>query len=447
MRSWWSLISVASVLLIGRTGQAQTYSLTEAPLAKTAFRYKIELDLTGEIKVQKDGKQVSLKQSATATHDFFERVLDVDTVGLAEKNARFYQTAKVVLSLADEKSERTLPANRCLMVAQRYKDRTVTYCPNGPLTREQRDVTEHFDTLSLTGLLPGKAVPVGDTWKLSSAVVHALCQFDGLTEQNLTCKLEQVKDDVAQVSLTGSASGIESGAFIKQTIRGTYRFNLKAQRLTELEWKQTDERDQGPASPAANLTATTKLTRSSIAIPEELNEVALVPVPEGKTPPEGMLLLAYRDHKERYELLYSRDWQMVGRTDEHLVLRLIDQGDFVAQATITPWKSTPPGKHLTGKEFQEAMAVTPNWQQSEVLQSEEVKAPEGRWVYRVAALGELDGLKVMQYFYLIASTTGGQQVVVSFTLTPAQAQKLGSRDLSLIHSLKFPGEGKGVKTP
>src|SRR5262249_43139239 len=118
----------------------------------------------------------------------------------------------------------------------------------------------------------------------------------------------------------------------------------------------------------------------------------------------------------------------------------------VAQATITPWAKTPPGKHMSGEDFAQAMAETPGWEQDQVLQAGEVPAEGGRWVYRISALGELDGLKVMQNFYLVAGP-GGEQVVVAFVMTPAQAQKLGTRDLTLVGSIDFPKGRKEAEKP
>ena len=51
--------------------------------------------------------------------------------------------------------------------------------------------------------------------------------------------------------------------------------------------------------------------------------------------------------------------------------------------------------------------------------------------------GKLEGANVVQNFYLIASPNG-EQVVLVFTMTPKQAERLGSRDLSLAGSLDFP---------
>jgi hypothetical protein len=44
---------------------------------------------------------------------------------------------------------------------------------------------------------------------------------------------------------------------------------------------------------------------------------------------------------------------------------------------------------------------------------------------------------VLQNFYLVAAPTG-EQVVLTFTLTAKQADKLGARDLSLAGSIEVP---------
>ena len=73
------------------------------------------------------------------------------------------------------------------------------------------------------------------------------------------------------------------------------------------------------------------------------------------------------------------------------------------------------------------------------LQAGEVPSGDSRWIYRISQLGTLDGSDVMQNFYLAASPDG-EQVVLAFTLTPKQADRLGSRDSSLAGSLAFPGK-------
>src|SRR5262249_54816132 len=198
-------------------------------------------------------------------------------------------------------------------------------------------------------------------------------------------------------------SGIDVGAMVKLTVKAEYQFDLKAKRLTALEWSQKEERDQGPASPASSNEVTTTLKRTAIEPAKELSDIALVSIPDGFEVPMPLTQVYYRDKKKRYDLLHGREWQTVAITDKHLIMRLMDRGDFVAQVTIAAWSPAQPGEHMTAEEFEEAMASSTGWEQDEVIQSGEVKSEEGRWVYRISAMGKLDGLKVMQNFYLIAS--------------------------------------------
>src|SRR5262249_19754808 len=151
------------------------------------------------------------------------------------------------------------------VVAQRDKDDLLVYSPNGGFTQEELELThDHLDTLALPGLLPGKAVAVGDTWKLPNAVAQAPCRHEGPPEQTLTRELDGVQDGVPVSSITGASNGIDDGAMVKMTITATGRFDLKAKRLTALEWTQKEEREQGPVSPASAVEATTKLTRTAV---------------------------------------------------------------------------------------------------------------------------------------------------------------------------------------
>ena len=443
MAAWRTLGTVVMLLAGARLATAQTYPLTETVKAGDCFRVRLEMSLGGDIKVSRDGKPVSLPLTAKATHEFPERVLAVGDKGLVEKSARVYEAATATIKVEKDAETKSLRKERQLIVAQRPKDQPLAYSPNGALTRGEVElVGDHFDTLCLTGLLPAKDVAVGDTWKVNNSAAQALCHFDGLTDQDLSCKLEEVKDQVARVSVGGPANGIEMGARVKLKVTATYHFDLSAKRLTWLEWKQTDDRDQGPASPALTATTTTTVTRKPIDRPDALADVALVAVPQDYKVPDNLTVIEYRHPKGKFELNYARDWQEVGEPEGRLILRLMDRGDFVAQATITPWTPADKGKHLSADEFRSAMNDTPGWEPEKELQSGEVPGGgEGRWVYRVSMLGKADGMSVLQNFFLVAGPNG-DQVVVAVTLAPKKAEQLGSRDLSLAGSIELPSDKK-----
>lgn len=442
MVAWRSLLGLLLVLASVPALWADTHPLAEEVKAGDCCRYGLEMTLSGELRFYKDNKFVPVKLAAKATHRFAERVLAAGKNGLAERTARAYDSASVEITVGGNRSERSLRKERLLVAAQRLNDAGLTYSPSGPLTREEVEVLDHLDTLSLPGLLAGKAVAVGDTWKPNNGVVQALCHFEGLTEQDVTCKLESVQDNVAQVKITGTAQGIELGALVKVQVDATYRFDLVRKRIVGLEWKQKDERDQGPASPASTVETAWKVDRTPIEQPDSLSDVALVSVPEGEVPP-AMLAIDYRDPKSRYTLPLPREWQLVSQTDEHVIFRLMERGDFVAQVTVTPWKAAAKGQHLSPEDFRAAMARTPGWEPEKEVEIGEVKtATGGNYIYRASYLGAMDGTEVVQNFYLVAAPDG-EQVVLVFTMTPKKAQKLAERDMFLATAVEFPSNKKG----
>jgi hypothetical protein len=439
----WRVLATGALLTAGAwTAQAQTCNLAEIVKTDACFRIRLETKLAGEMRFRKSSGPLSVKQEMDAEHTFVERCLQVGDKGI-EKSARVYDTVKAHFVVGSDKFDKTLRTERKLIIAQRQNDQAIVYSPSGPLTRAELEMTgDHFDPQLLPLMLPGKEVSVGDTWKPASGVIQAACNFEGLTEQKVEGKLDAVKDDVAEFTLSGTANGIDTGALVKTQIVAKGKFDTKSHRVISLEWTQKDEREQGPASPA--ISAETKITvrREPIDQPDSLSNIALVSVPSGITDvPATLLQLDYRDPKGRFAFLYSREWHISSATDEHVVMRLMDKGDFVAQVTITPWTKATPGEHMSVKEFREKANDTANWEPEKELQAGEVPG-QGRWVYRLSEQGKLEDLPVLQNFYLVTAKTG-EQVVLVFTLTPKQADKLGERDLSLVGSIDVPAPPAG----
>jgi hypothetical protein len=434
---WRTLASVAMLLAAVPAVEAKGHLLHEKLSPGDCFRVELSMTLEGTMHFSRGDKKTTMPLKASATHLFPERVLSVAKTGTAEKTARVYETAKATIQAGKHTSERTLRPERKLFIAQWQNDQPLAYSPSGPLFRSELELcSEHFDTLHLAALLPGKEVNVGGTWKIANVSVQALCHFDGLTEQALIGKLERVEGGKAIVSVKGTAQGIEVGSMVKLTIDAVCEFDLEAKRLVKVTWKQKDDREMGPANPASKVESTTTIARKPIAMPDALSDAELKSVPEGLSFPPRMLELDYVHPKNVYSLLYLRDWTIVSETDNHLVMRLVDRGDFVAQVTVAVWTKTKPGKTMTPAEFVQVMEKTQDWKVTKELQVGEVPADKDTKIYRLSQLGQLDGAEMMQNFYLVAFEDG-RQVVLTFTMTPKQADRLGTRDLTLAGSIDF----------
>jgi hypothetical protein len=427
-------------LLTPALAQAQAVNLTEAPLEGRCVRNEISMQLDGKITFKQDGKDLVFPHKAQARHVYLERFLDAPGP-VAAKGARHYLTAEgTIVFNNNESSKRSLRDARRFMVAQRMNGHIVSFSPKGPLTREEVELTEHFDTMAVAGLLPGKEIEIGKSWPIANASVLALCELDGVTKHTLQGTLDFVTDGRAKGKIAGSASGINLGAAVEMDIDASFEFDIKLQRIVAVNWKESDKRQQGPITPALTAEVTIQLTRTPIAEPEELNRFALLKVPDQATPPAELTNIRHQDARNRFELSHPRDWHVTSpENSPQLVLRLIERGDFIAQMTITPWKKIDPKDVMSLEKFAEEMNKTPGWVAEKETSREKLKdtAKGHQTVYRVAASGELEGQRTVQYFYLIVSPQG-DQMLVAFSVVPQHVQRLGTRDVEMVREIILP---------
>ena len=108
------LASVSNVL-------AQPVNLTESPKAGDVSRFVVELNVTGNLIVNQDGKKLEIKLDAKARHKFFEKTLAVAD-GMPLKSVRHFEEAAASAVVGSDKDDHTLPADRRLFVAARTAD-------------------------------------------------------------------------------------------------------------------------------------------------------------------------------------------------------------------------------------------------------------------------------------------------------------------------------------
>ena len=207
------------------------------------------MKLSGEMRIRKDGKTIPLKLEAVAHHEYPERLLVVAADGGVQKTERLYETAKATITIGTDRVKHILPPSTASSWPSTTRTRDSSTRPPA-LTREELDLTAgQFDSSAVTGILAGRDVAVGDTWKLPAGVVQALCNFEGLTEHTVTGKLDAVTAETATFSLTGTATGIDLGAIAKVKIDAVGQFNVKAKRLVSLEWRQKEQPRSGAGQP------------------------------------------------------------------------------------------------------------------------------------------------------------------------------------------------------
>jgi len=436
MTAWRTLGICAGWLAFVSLTQAQTYTLSETPKVGETVHYTIDTTVEGVLKIPQEGKILPIKISVIAKHEFDQRTLMIKNDAVV-KAARYYQHATNNISIGTERIEHRLRDNRQLMIAQQPVDSLLCYSPGGVLTRDEEElVAQHLDSMRLTGILPSEPMPLDKKWKLPNSNVQALCFFDGLISHDVQAYIKEVKEGAAIIQLEGKADGIELGAKVSANITATVTYELLPKRITAISWTRKDDRNAGPVNPASEMTSQVTMKRTVVEEVKELMDHALVSVPKEFEVPAALNNLILKDHKPTFQMLHSRDWHVVSMTDTHTVLRLLDRGDFIAQATIATWRQAEPGKHLAPEQFKEVVTRQAGWELEEVVDESEIPTDNGRWLYRITARGSINDMKVTQTFYCLANEDG-RQLMVTFIMKPTHSTKIGTRDIALVNAIDF----------
>lgn len=433
-RGWLPAIVWAWVVWPMGLAAEEKYALRCDAKSGQQWQVQMAMNLRGKLEIRGEEKVTSLDLSASAHHVFAERVLKEEN-GTPMSVGRHYYTAQATITAHQNTQQRTLRPERRTLVATLGNSGTVVYAPSGPLTREELELTaDHLDLLALHSLLPGKEVAVQETWPAPLIAVQALAGMDGVTENKMTCQFSQVDGSVAVITVAGTAEGIHRGAEMQVITQAKLHFHLNERRLVQVEWRQQEQRKQGPVSPASTIETVTVAKWTPGTGTAELSDGVVATFPTQVNP--AHLLLTYRDPKGRFTLTYDRDWHLVAQNETATVLRLLERGQLLAQLHITPWRSAAPGSHLALTDLENQLRQTPGLEIEQMIPSQELPAAAGMWIGRSSAVGKSGETLLVQTLYAVAGPRG-DQVLLAFTAEANSAEKLTGRELSIVKSVEF----------
>jgi len=437
--NWW--FTIAFGLLLPAAARAEErHVLFEKHEVGQQSKFELATRVDVELYFKQGERTMTRRHALSAEHRFFQHILKLHADGKPTQVARLYERAELKRQVEGAATAASLRPERRLIVAQRLRDETVSYSPNGPLTREELDLAgKHFDVLMLPHLLPDGPVAVDEEWELPVHAAQALCGLDGITENKLRCKLAKVTDDHATVTISGSAEGISAGCEVKLNVGASCLFDMKQEKLVAVNWRQSEVRNQGPVSAPLKLSLEVQLRREPNASCDALTPAVLGNI--AAEPEAAYLLVHFRDPKGDCEFLHERGWHVLSMDENQAVLRLLDRGELIGQLNVSRHSRARPGRHMEPSKLKELAQSAPNFTVDQVLQSEEVPSGDSRWIYRHSVVGRAGDVKLMQNYYGVAAADGRQAVFV-FTTEVDQADRLGGRDLAIIGTVTFSEGGK-----
>jgi hypothetical protein len=421
--------------------EGESYRLEEPAGRSAVWRVETRLNVRGELRTpEPGGKLRPLPLKVDANLRYLERRLpgagrDAESL----RSLRQYERAEADITVdgdrtASKLSEGDRGIGDRVIVAHGRREGLQFYSPDAHLTTAEIELLHTpGDGLAVLGLLPPRAVEVGDSWTPETWVLQTLTGTEALLKGDMTCRLMSVEDGRASVSFDGQTEGAVDGTTTQITLSGRYVFDLNQKYVRHVELTQTEERTVGPVSPGMQVTASAVVDRAPSPHQGRLTDGRAEAIP--LEPTADMLKVSLRT-AGGLTLLHGREWKVFHQSGRFAVLRWVENGEMIAQCNINVLDATTPGTHITERQFDADIRKALGEQLEKFTAAAPVPTGLGRFIYRVEAVGKVKNLDMTWRYYLVANLAGHQAALV-FSFETDLAERLGNADRELAESLQF----------
>ena len=193
---------------------------------------KVLFELDGELTLQSQGKQGAAKTpvQVQAQLVYHEKAVAIDGgEPRVTRAVRHYETARATIQYKEGAVRPLLRDDRRIVaLALEQAPEAVLYSPLGPLDQDELDlISVPANSALVNSLLPGRAVGVGETWKLKCDWLAALVGIDAIHQDEVTCKLDRVEKGQAIVHLQGTVGGAAEGVSSDIGLAAKYSYDIK----------------------------------------------------------------------------------------------------------------------------------------------------------------------------------------------------------------------------
>ena len=407
------------------------YALVEAS-GETTYKVTASARIKGTLKTPTaDGPENVFKLDSTASYEFHERRMTNDLPGaMAMRAVRKYKRAESRTSVGDHKTSSKLDPTLSLIIAEGRAAGVLFYNPKKQLTRESLDLlSSPADPLAIAGMLPTEEVTIGEKWNPDQWVLQMLCDVEAVAKSKLTCKLVSVSRKQARVTFDGEIEGASVGAAAMIKVKGEYVCDLDAGYINRFRVTRTEERSAGTVSPGLDVEVTVTCDRKREKADLPANSTI------ADEPTEQQLQLVYRA-PWGIELKHGREWHVFSDNDRLAVLRMIRDGNLVAQCNVAKIAPVKPGTHTPERQFMADIQHSLGDRVAE-LKSGGIVQEQPNYLFNAVATGQSDETK-MQWSYYLCAAASGQQVSMVYSIAQADVEKVGKVPETVARTISFP---------
>ncbi|MBC8353912.1 MAG: hypothetical protein H8E66_18100 [Planctomycetes bacterium] len=430
-------VSACATPALGQiANEIKKFDLSAQDSADAVRDVHLVIEVTGDLKLNADGKQVSrvpMRVSGSSRYD--ERTLRPGSGSTSKRDARFYREAEATIAIGESRLKMRLNEDRRLVLADLASTKLTLYSPLGPLTRDELELIQTQGSSSLLDrLAPATPVAIDTTWTHEAKDLALLLGLDAIAQTDVTSTLRQVEGDVAIIDMSGKVSGAIDGVASDIQLKAKYNISLSSHRVTWLAMSIREDRAIGHATPGFVVTARVRVEINEQPTSSELSVSLLNELPLDLN--SGSTLLRFDSTVSGFSLLHARDWQVMVDRHDVTILRMIDQGELIAQCNISSLPDLPAGKRVQLPQFQADIEKALGKTFGQFVEASQGKNESGQRVLRAVVSGLASELPIQWIYYHISDDKGRQAAMV-FTMDAKVVEKFGGEDQSIVGTFEF----------
>ena len=401
---------------------------------------EISLEAGGDLKVRHADKVNSVKMSVVGELAYEERILAYPATEEGTwRSLRRYSSAAATLKIGQNAVKPALRDDRRLIAATVHGTGTNLYCPAGPLSREGLDLLNISgdgiaNSLVVDRLLPVRPVAVGQSWPHSRDTVGVLLGLDSVRKSDVQSTFVSEANGTARIQMSGRVEGTSDGAAVQLEVKAKYQVDLKTKRVSWFGLLVRENREIGEVVPGTDVVLRLEMKITPIGKSKHLTDAVVLALPP--EPPAEKLDLEHRSADGLWSLAYDRDWYITADERDLTVLKLMDQGERIAQCNVSSLQKVDAAKLPTLAEFQEEVRGALGKSFGEFIEAGQSPNELKYRVYRVVVRGSVNDLPIQWHYYLVADAQGNQ-AAFAFTLDAAALARLNGADKRLVNQLHF----------
>ena len=351
----------------------------------------------------------------------------------AKESRRFYHEASAKIEVANRGDERRLRDDLRNIVCKLDDSKPLLYSPNGAFERNELElVTVPFNSLFVDQLLPNKKVKRGFEWTHQNETLALLLGVDAVTAGEIKSKVAAIDKDVVRLEMDGSIVAAVDGVVTDLDVDAKYNFDRKSRRINWVAAKIKERRAAGAASPSFDVLARIRMfvskSKNSKLTTQKASENQL-------SQNDAATLLEHRSKDKGFSFLHDRRWHVINEAPNSSILRMIDDGETVAQCNIRTMKVDPKNE-TTLEHFKKEILQGLKKTQPQIADATTLTNSSGLRILRVQVLGTVSESPV-QWIYYHAASKQGLGLTYSFTMSADAAEKFQATDHDITNSLRI----------